>query len=79
MARKVTVEILGDSKSLEKAFARSSASAKKFNVGLGTIAKGAAVFGGLSAAASLAGKAIGTAVGEWQGRASRSRPRRTPS
>ena len=66
MARKVTVEILGDSKSLEKAFARSSASAKKFNVGLGTIAKGAAVFGGLSAAASLAGKAIGTAVGEWQ-------------
>lgn len=62
MARKIAVEIVGDSRSLEKAFARSSKSAKRFQ---GDVSKtgrtGRSAFGGLGRMAGFAAGAIGTA------------------
>src|SRR4051812_39101803 len=40
MARKIQVEILGDSRSLERAFGRSSAGAKRFNRDLSGTVRG---------------------------------------
>ena len=58
MARKISVEIIGDSRSLERAFSRSGKAADKFHVkvaktGIG-IAKGLAVAGGAAVAFSVA-------------------------
>lgn len=53
MARKLTVEIIGDSSSLEKAFKQSTKSAEGFGSGLGKLAKGAAIAAGAAGVGAL--------------------------
>lgn len=59
MARKLAVEIIGDSSSLERAFRRSSRSAQGFNRDIESTGKHTSVFSGLGKAASLAAGAAG--------------------
>ena len=63
MARKICVEIVGDARSLEKAFAKSSRSAKRFQGDMDkTSSKGRRAFGGISRGAlGLVGGLVGTA------------------
>jgi hypothetical protein len=63
MARKISVEIVGDATSLEKAFKKSSKSASKFQGDMSkTTSKTKSAFGGLSRGAlGLAGAFVGTA------------------
>jgi hypothetical protein len=63
--RKLIVEIIGDSRSLERSFARSTASAQRFKVGIGTIFKGAVGFLAVQKGASLAGDAIRAGIDEF--------------
>ena len=61
MARKISVEIVGDARSLEKAFSKSSKSAKRFQGDMDkTNRKGKSTFGGLGRVAGFAAGAIGT-------------------
>lgn len=64
-SRKLIVEIVGDSRSLERSFARSTQSANKFKVGIGTIFKGAVGFLAVQKGASLAGDAIRAGIDEF--------------
>lgn len=84
MARKLVVEIVGDSRSLEKAFDRSSKSAANFNrdftrgatranqsigslrVGIGSLVKGTAVIGGVTAAWRGLKSAVAGSIDEWK-------------
>src|SRR4051812_20995055 len=59
MARKIAVEIVGDSRSLERAFKRSAAGASKFDKQIGKGGKGGRVFGGLAKGAGLLTGALG--------------------
>jgi hypothetical protein len=62
MARKISVEITGDARSLERAFAKSSRAAKGFQGDIDkTGRRGRSVFGGLTKGIGLAAGAIGTA------------------
>jgi hypothetical protein len=63
--RKLIVEIIGDSRSLERSFARSTASAQRFKVGIGTIFKGAVGFLAVQKGATLAGDAIRAGIDEF--------------
>lgn len=65
-SRKIEVEIIGDSSSVERAFGRASQAGRRFSVGFGTFLKGAVVFEGVRAAVDLTGKSIRTAAGEWK-------------
>lgn len=64
-SRRLIVEIIGDSSSLEKAFLRSSKATQKFSVGIGTLVKSAVVFGGVAAAARGLRSAIGSGIDEF--------------
>lgn len=66
MAKKIQVEILGDSKSVERAFGRAGSSAKSFSVGIGTLVKSAVVLGAVAKAADLVRSSIRTGVTDWQ-------------
>ena len=62
MARKISVEIVGDARSLEKAFQKSSKSAKRFQGDMDKTGRsGRRAFGGLGRVAGFAAGAIGTA------------------
>src|SRR5574337_1490588 len=63
--RKLVVEIVGDSRSLDRSFASASRSAKGFSVGLGTLAKSAEVIGGLTAAAAGMSAALRSGFSEF--------------
>lgn len=65
MSRRISVELIGDSASLERAFKRSERSAHGFSIGLGTLVKSAAVLGGVAAAAEGIGKAFHAGIGEF--------------
>jgi len=56
MSRRISVEIVGDSRNLERAFARSSRSASKFQASITGVSKGIrSSFGGLGAAVGAGG------------------------
>src|SRR3954453_23488324 len=59
MARKIAVEIVGDSRSLERAFKRSAAGAGKFDRQIGKAGKGRKAFSGLTKGAGLLTGALG--------------------
>ncbi len=65
-SRKLIVEIVGDDKSLSRAFARSEKGTQRFSVGIGTIVKSAAVFGVVQRGMDAVSGAIRTASDEWQ-------------
>lgn len=67
--RKLEVEIVGDSKSLERAFARSSAAGKRFSLSLGSVVKGAAAFAGVAAAIDLTTRAVKAGIDEFSDQA----------
>jgi hypothetical protein len=64
-SRKLTVEILGDSRSLERAFSRGSKAGQRFNIGIGTIVKSALVFGAVERGIDAVAGAIRSGVSEW--------------
>lgn len=64
-SRKLIVEIVGDSKSLERSFAQSTTASKKFAVGLGTVAKTALAFGGVVGAINLVSDALHSGIEEF--------------
>jgi hypothetical protein len=73
MARKLVVEIVGDTSNLEKAFRSADTSAKKFGssvqkigVGVGTLVKSTLVVGSVAKAFDGLGDAIGASVDEWK-------------
>src|SRR5574337_439094 len=59
--RKLRVEIIGDSRNLERSLASANRSVKGFSVGLGTLATSAAVIGGVTAV--VGGISAGVRVG----------------
>src|SRR5690348_14157556 len=65
MARRIEVQLLGDSASLERAFSRSSTAARGFNLSIGSLAKSAAVIGALSAAYEGLKSAVDAGIGEF--------------
>lgn len=63
--RTLRVVIAGDSRSLERSFASASRSARGFSVGLGTLAKSAAVIGGATAAVGGVAAAVRAGASEF--------------
>src|SRR3954454_24978141 len=59
MARKIAVEIVGDSRSLERAFKRSAAGADKFDRQISKTGRGRKAFSGLTKGAGLLTGALG--------------------
>src|SRR3990172_1598422 len=63
--RKLVVEILGDSRSLENSFRRSSRAGQRFNISIGTLVKSALVFRAVREGLDAVGNAIGGSIREF--------------
>lgn len=66
MARRISVEIVGDSRSLERAFSRSQKAGQRFSIGIGTIAKSALVFEGVRRGLDVLGRGVSAATDEFR-------------
>ena len=65
MPRKIEVEILGDSRSLERAFSRASKAGQRWNASIGTFVKGALVFEGVRRGLDVVSSALRSGIAEW--------------